>query len=74
MAKIWMRLGCGVELTADELKEAFEMGRLETVLKKAIEEGRVRPDGESYVPEGVISCLNDELGTHFEECDYECVL
>ena len=72
---IWMRLGCFVELTHEECKSVLsydgngDNDEVDKVMKRAISEGRLRIEGDSYIPEPEVTLYNHRFGTNYEEDD-----
>lgn len=67
MKKLWMRIGCYVELTADEEAEIF-IGDDETAtnaLMKIVADRRFELDGDSYIPMESIEDFNASYGTDY---------
>lgn len=78
MRKLWMRLGVTVELTETEAAQVLLENNnpadkhMEAIVKKAYLEGRVRPDGETYVPEMAAEDFNKKYGTAYPTDEPEC--
>lgn len=69
--KLWMRLGVSAQVTRDEEKALFD-GDVETLIRLA-DERRFELDGDSYIPECVISQFNRDNGMdyHVQDVDFE---
>ena len=69
--RLWMRLG--VSLAVSECEEAAILGDdselAEKTLRKLPAEGRFTPDGDSYIPGGVVLAFNKEHGTGYHVRD-----
>lgn len=67
MAKLWMRLGCFVELTAYEEAAIFcgDDDSATDALKRIVADGRFELDGDSYIPEEAIERFNASYGTDY---------
>lgn len=67
MAKLWMRLGCFVELTDDEEASIFcgDEDSATDALKRIVAEGRFELDGDSYIPKEAIERFNESYGTDY---------
>lgn len=69
---VWMRMG--VTLYTNEIEEAILLDRTNpshkyaaNTIKAIISEGRYEVDGESYIPDCVITCFNNEHGTNYDD-------
>lgn len=69
--KLWMRLGVMLNITDEEAAVIFgEDESLATdTLREIISAGRVRAEGDCYIPMGCIEDYNKTYGTNFETCD-----
>ena len=72
MKTIWMRVGMSVSLTDDELDLVLNGHKhgysheLSGIVERAISEGRVITDGETYIPENCIEMVNADYGTSYD--------
>lgn len=71
--EIWVRLGCSLSLTNEEIEKALsgDSDQLRDIITTAIAEQRFRLDGESYIPESCVEDFNEEHGTSYPVEDYE---
>lgn len=71
MKKLWIRLGCTIQIT--DIEEQAIIGadesNAEDMLRHIIAEGRFCPDGEAYIPTDVVWAFNKSYGTSYGECD-----
>lgn len=69
--KLWMRLGVMLNITDEEAEIIFgEDESLATdTLREIISAGRVRAEGDCYIPMDCIEDFNKTYGTNFETCD-----
>ena len=69
--KLWMRLGVMLNITDEEAAVIFgEDERLATeTLREIIDAGRVRAEGDCYIPMDSVEDFNKTYGTNFETCD-----
>lgn len=69
--RLWMRLGGSLAVSKRE--EAAILGDdselAEKTLRKLPAEGRFTPDGDSYIPGGVVLAFNKEHGTGYRARD-----
>ena len=69
--RLWMRLG--VSLAVTRYEEAAILGDDSELagktLRKLLAEGRFTPDGDSYIPGGVVLAFNKEHGTEYSARD-----
>jgi len=69
--RLWMRLG--VSLAVTRYEEAAILGDdselAEKTLHRLLAEGRFTPDGDSYIPGGVVLAFNKEHGTEYSARD-----
>ena len=69
--RLWRRLGGSLAVSKRE--EAAILGDdselAEKTLRKLLAEGRFTPDGNSYIPGGVVRAFNKEHGTGFRVRD-----
>ena len=69
--RLWMRLGGSLAVSKRE--EAAILGDdselAEKTLRKLLAEGRVTPDGDSYIPCSVVLAFNKEHGTGYHVRD-----
>jgi len=72
---IWARLGISIHATQAEMDTLMSGNapNKAAVLSKIFSEGRVEIDGDSYIPENVISGYNLKYGTNYSrmEADLE---
>jgi len=67
---LWLRLGVTVKLTQQDIDLLLNGNKEQaTVLWKAWQEGRITPNGDTYVPGEVIEDYNKENGTSYEEAE-----
>ena len=71
--RLWMRLGVSLRITVAE--EAIIFGedgaKAEELLRRIIAEGRLMPDGDTYIPAPTVEEYNQEYGTDYEVGDTE---
>lgn len=67
MARLWIRLGCFVELTADDEAAIFcgDEDSATDALKRIVADGRFEFDGDSYIPKEAIERFNASYGTDY---------
>ena len=69
--RLWMRLGAS--LAVSRYEEAAILGDdselAEKTLHRLLAEGRFTPDGDSYIPGGVVLAFNKEHGTGYSARD-----
>lgn len=69
---IWARLGVFIYATETEINGLVRgSDNNEAILSKIFSEGRVKIDGDSYIPEDVIANYNQKHGTTYRNVDVE---
>lgn len=73
---LWMRLGISLDISAREAHLLIngDADIATETLRNIIREGRFVPDGDSYIPEPVVSVYNKKFGTQYIERDINFVL
>lgn len=71
MQNVWLRLGVTIQLSRVELEELLQ-GDMSQVVRDALQDGRVMPDGDTYIPAEAIEHLNAQQGTSYPVRDYGC--
>lgn len=67
--QIWVRLGCIIEGTKDEIEKILHGDEL--ALINVVFKGNTALSGESYIPEECIEEYNEDYGTHHPIKDVE---
>lgn len=71
--KLWMRAGVTLLITDEEAAKILDHEASEAVLaatvRKVVEEGRFKWDGNSYIPACCITEFNEQHGTAFADGD-----
>ena len=67
--EIWIRLGCRLKGSADEI-DAIVNGDHKKLVE-VIQKGTFSIEGDSYIPESCIEDYNDDYGMHHEIKDVE---
>lgn len=69
--RLWMRLGVSLRITVAEEAIIFgeDRAKAEELLRRIIAEGRVVPDGDTYIPAPTVEEYNEEYGTDYEVGD-----
>lgn len=67
--KLWMRLGVVLEMSAAEAETVLDGTEddAEETVRRIIQTGRFRAEGDSYIPQTAIQDFNDTYGTDYEE-------
>ena len=70
--RIWMRLGVMLEVSDDEVNVLLgdDDAAARDLLRKIVAGGRLRPEGDSYIPAESIEDYNETYGTAHECCEF----
>lgn len=73
---LWCRAGINLDLTPEECEALLVSKDSTPVLRKVLEEGRFRFDGETYIPQGVAEAAFADIGKPVPEdcCDIDFLL
>lgn len=74
--ELWLRLGVTAQITPEEEAAIFSNSSqlMADAIHRIIAEGRLRLDGDTYVPEPTVEEYNAVNGTDYEPGDYGCEL
>lgn len=70
--QLWARMGVTMDITAEEEQRIFaDYSGDAAMLRKMLSEGRIRVDGNTYVPGPCVEEFNKKYGTKYEEDDID---
>ena len=73
---LWMRIGCTVRGTKEQMAAMMKSGDLRLAkytLNEMFDNGQVKIDGNTYIPESCVESYNKEYGEDIEPCDMEVI-